>query len=75
MRSRRRRGRPADHPATLRKVDIYGGLNRIQSSRRLEREAPRNVELIWLTRRLMPDFRTMADFRTDNGPASGPSAA
>jgi transposase len=62
-------GRPAYHPATLLKIYIYGYLNRIQSSRRLEREAQRNVELIWLTGRLMPDFKTIADFRRDNGPA------
>jgi len=55
-------GRPAYHPATLLKIYIYGYLNRIQSSRRLEREAQRNVELIWLTGRLMPDFKTIADF-------------
>jgi len=62
-------GRPAYHPATLLKIYIYGYLNRIQSSRRLEREAQRNVELIWLTGRLMPDFKTIADFRKDNGAA------
>jgi len=62
-------GRPAYHPATLLKIYVYGYLNRIQSSRRLEREAQRNVELIWLTGRLMPDFKTIADFRRDNGPA------
>ena len=62
-------GRPAYHPATLLKIYIYGYLNRIQSSRRLERETQRNVELIWLTGRLMPDFKTIADFRKDNGPA------
>jgi transposase len=62
-------GRPSYHPATLLKVYIYGYLNRIQSSRRLERETQRNVELIWLTRRLMPDFKTIADFRKDNGQA------
>jgi len=62
-------GRPAYHPATLLKIYIYGYLNRIQSSRRLEREAQRNVELIWLTGRLMPDFKTIADFRRDNGKA------
>jgi transposase len=62
-------GRPGYHPATLLKVYVYGYLNRIQSSRRLEREAQRNVELIWLTGRLMPDFKTIADFRRDNGPA------
>lgn len=62
-------GRPAYHPATLLKIYIYGYLNRIQSSRRLEREAQRNLELIWLTQRLTPDFKTIADFRRDNGPA------
>jgi transposase len=62
-------GRPGYHPATLLKIYIYGYLNRIQSSRRLEREAQRNVELIWLTGRLMPDFKTIADFRRDNGRA------
>jgi transposase len=62
-------GRPAYHPATLLKIYIYGYLNRIQSSRRLERETQRNVELIWLTGRLMPDFKTIADFRKDNGQA------
>ena len=55
-------GRPGYHPATLLKIYVYGYLNRIQSSRRLEREAQRNVELIWLTGRLMPDFKTIADF-------------
>jgi transposase len=62
-------GRPPYHPATLLKIYIYGYLNRIQSSRRLERESQRNVELIWLTGRLMPDFKTIADFRKDNGKA------
>ena len=62
-------GRPAYHPATLLKIYIYGYLNRVQSSRRLEREAQRNVELIWLTGRCMPDFKTVADFRKDNGAA------
>ena len=62
-------GRPAYHPSTLLKIYIYGYLNRIQSSRRLEREANRNLELIWLTGRLMPDFKTIADFRKDNGEA------
>jgi len=62
-------GRPAYHPATLLKIYIYGYLNRIPSSRRLERETQRNLELIWLTGRLMPDFKTIADFRRDNGPA------
>src|SRR6187397_642918 len=60
-------GRPAYHPGTLLKIYIYGYLNRIQSSRRLEREAQRNVELMWLTGRLVPDFKTIADFRRDNG--------
>jgi transposase len=62
-------GRPAYHPASLLKIYIYGYLNRIQSSRRLERETQRNVELIWLTGRLTPDFKTIADFRKDNGKA------
>jgi transposase len=62
-------GRPAYHPATLLKIYIYGYLKRIQSSRRLERETQRNVELIWLTGRLSPDFETIADFRKDNGKA------
>lgn len=62
-------GRPSYHPSTLLKIYIYGYLNRVQSSRRLEREAQRNLELIWLTSRLAPDFKTIADFRKDNGPA------
>ncbi|HEV3165624.1 MAG TPA: IS1182 family transposase [Isosphaeraceae bacterium] len=62
-------GRPAYHPSTLLKIYLYGYLNRIQSSRRLEREAQRNVELMWLTGRLWPDFKTIADFRKDNGEA------
>ena len=62
-------GRPAYHPGVLLKIYIYGYLNRIQSSRRLEREAQRNVELMWLTGRLMPDFKTIANFRKDNGKA------
>ncbi len=62
-------GRPAYHPAVLLKLYIYGYLNRIQSSRRLERETQRNVELMWLTERLTPDFKTIADFRKDNGEA------
>jgi transposase len=62
-------GRPGYHPATLLKIYLYGYLNRIQSSRRLEREAGRNLELMWLTGRLAPDFKTIADFRKDNGPA------
>jgi len=60
-------GRPAYHPAVLLKIYIYGYLNRIPSSRRLERETQRNVELMWLTGRLAPDFKTIADFRRDNG--------
>jgi len=64
-------GRPGYHPATLLKIYLYGYLNRIQSSRRLERETQRNVELIWLTGRLTPDFKTIADFRKDNGKAIG----
>jgi transposase len=62
-------GRPAYHPATLLKIYVYGYLNRVQSSRRLERECQRNIELVWLTGRLMPDFKTIADFRKDNGAA------
>ena len=62
-------GRPAYHPAVLLKLYIYGYLNRVQSSRRLEKEAQRNVEVMWLTGRLMPDFKTIADFRKDNGKA------
>ena len=60
-------GRPAYHPSVLLKLYIYGYLNRVQSSCRLEREAQRNVELMWLTGRLAPDFKTIADFRRDNG--------
>jgi transposase len=59
-------GRPAYHPGTMLKLYVYGYLNRIQSSRRLEREAGRNVELMWLLGRLAPDFKTIADFRKDN---------
>ncbi|MCS3417702.1 transposase [Pseudomonas sp. BIGb0450] len=62
-------GRPTYHPAILLKIYVYGYLNRIQSSRRLEREAERNVELMWLTGRLAPDFKTFSDFRKDNGKA------
>jgi transposase len=62
-------GRPGYHPAILLKLYIYGYLNRIQSSRRLEKESQRNVELMWLTGRLMPDFKTIARFRKDNGKA------
>ena len=62
-------GRPSYHPVTLLKIYLYGYLNRVQSSRRLERETQRNIELMWLTGRLMPDFKTIADFRRDNGEA------
>jgi transposase len=62
-------GRPSYHPAILLKIYIYGYLNRIQSSRRLEKEAQRNVELMWLVGRLTPDFKTIANFRKDNGKA------
>src|SRR4051795_5432020 len=62
-------GRPAYHPAVLLKIYVYGYLNRLQSSRRLERETQRNVELMWLTGRLAPDFKTIADFRRHNGEA------
>jgi transposase len=64
-------GRPAYHPSTLLKIYLYGYLNRVQSSRRLEREAQRNIELMWLVGRLAPDFKTIADFRRDNGAAIG----
>jgi transposase len=60
-------GRPGYHPATMLKLYIYGYLNRIQSSRRLEKESHRNVELMWLLERLRPDFKTIANFRKDNG--------
>ncbi|WP_197339594.1 IS1182 family transposase [Ralstonia solanacearum] len=60
-------GRPSYHPAVLLKIYIYGYLNRVQSSRRLERECQRNVELMWLTGRLAPDFKTIAEFRRGNG--------
>src|ERR1051325_9144882 len=62
-------GRPAYHPSVLLKLYIYGYLNRVQSSRRLEREAGRNVEAMWLTGRLVPDHKTIADFRKDSGGA------
>src|ERR1700738_2025109 len=62
-------GRPAYHPSPMLKLYIYGYLNRVQSSRRLEREAGRNVEVMWLTGRLAPDHKTIADFRKDNGTA------
>jgi transposase len=63
-------GRPSYHPSVLLKLYTYGYLNRVQSSRRLEREAGRNVELMWLTGRLVPDHKTIADFRKDNGGAT-----
>jgi len=62
-------GRPSYHPATLLKIYLYGYLNQVQSSRRLERETRRNLEVMWLTGRLTPDFKTIADFRRDNGEA------
>ena len=62
-------GRPAYHPAVLLKIYLYGYLNQVQSSRRLEREAQRNIELMWLVGCLAPDFKTIADFRKDNGEA------
>src|ERR1700746_1039148 len=62
-------GRPSYHPATLLKIYLYGYLNQVQASRRLDREAQRNIELMWLTGRLAPDFKTIADFRKDNGAA------
>ena len=65
----RRRVAPGYHPAALLKIYLYDYLNQVQSSRRLERECGRNLELIWLTGRLAPDFKTIADFRRDNGPA------
>ena len=64
-------GRPSYHPSVLLKLYIYGYLNRVQSSRRLEREAGRNVEVMWLTGRLAPDHKTIADFRKDNGAGIG----
>jgi transposase len=60
-------GRPSYHPTTMLKIYVYGYINQIQSSRRLERETARNVEMMWLTGRLTPDFKTIADFRKDNG--------
>src|SRR5882672_7056451 len=62
-------GRPSYHPSILLKLYVYSYLNRVQSSRRLEREAGRNVEVMWLTGRLVPDHKTIADFRKDNGRA------
>ena len=64
-------GRPGYHPSVLLKLYIYGYLNRVQSSRRLEREAGRNVEVMWLCGRLAPDHKTIADFRKDNGKSIG----
>jgi transposase len=60
-------GRPGYHPGVLLKIYVYGYINQVASSRRLEREARRNVEMMWLTQRLAPDFKTIADFRKDNG--------
>ena len=62
-----RTGRPSYHPGVLLKIYVYGYLNRIQSSRRLESETRRNVEMMWLTGHLTPDFKTIADFRKENG--------
>jgi transposase len=62
-------GRPSYHPGLLLKIYVYGYINQIASTRKLEREAQRNVEMMWLTERLAPDFKTIADFRRDNGPA------
>ena len=62
-------GRPSYHPSVLLKIYVYGYLNRIASSRRLERETQRNIEMMWLTGRLMPDFKTIANFRKDNAKA------
>jgi transposase len=62
-------GRPAYDPTDLLKLYLYGYLNQVRSSRRLERECQRNVEVMWLLGRLAPDFKTIADFRRDNGPA------
>jgi transposase len=63
-------GRPASNPATTLKIYVYGYINQIQASRRLERETVRNVEMMWLTGRLTTDFKTIADFRKDSGPPS-----
>jgi transposase len=62
-------GRPPYDPGDLLRLYLYGYLNRVRSSRGLEREAVRNLELIWLLRKLRPDFKTIADFRRDNGQA------
>ena len=64
-------GRPGYHPATMLKMYLYGYLNQVQSSRRLERECQRNVEMTWGVGQLTPDFKTIADFCRDNGPATG----
>jgi transposase len=66
-----RKGRPAYHPIILLKIFVYGYFNQVHSSRRLEREALRNIELMWLVGRLAPDFKTIADFRKDNRQAIG----
>ena len=63
------KGRPGYHPATLLRIFVFFFLNRIPSSRRLERECHANIELVWLTGQLAPDFKTIADFRKDNGKA------
>src|SRR5258705_11244245 len=68
-------GRPSYHPSVLLKLYIYGYLNRVQSSRRLEREAGRNFEVMWLLGRLIPDHKTIADFRKDNGLGIGKACA
>jgi transposase len=60
-------GRPGYHPSVMLRIFLYGYLNQVQSSRRLERECGRNLELIWLTGRLKPDFKTIADFRNQCG--------
>ncbi|NKX40431.1 transposase [Rhodobacteraceae bacterium R_SAG2] len=67
-------GRPGYHPSVLLKIFIYRYMNRVASSRRLEKEAGRNVEVMWLTGRLVPDHKTIADFRKENGPAIRKSA-
>lgn len=72
--SRAATGRPSYHPSVLLKLYLYGYLNRVQSSRRLERECQRNGELMWLTGSLAPDFKTIADFRRDNGKGGGAGA-
>ena len=66
-------GRPAYHPSPMLKLYIYGYLNRVQSSRRLEREAGRNLEVMWLTGRLAPDHKTIADFHNNRGAPRKPS--